>query len=363
MKAHASYVNSCTGLSLNPTDLARLLEKMTLNASVSTSEKDDVVDVNIPPTRPDIMHECDLMEDAAIAYGFNNLPDTFPPTSTVAQPLAISKLTDIVRREWALAGFVEVFPFILVRFLRISSPPLSSLVFFQCSHEENFDWLNRTDDSTQVVRIGNPKTLEFQVVRTSLLPGLLKTIRENRSHALPIKIFDISDIVFKDASRERQARNVRHAAAVWCNKTAGFEVVHGMLDRMMQMLEVPRIEAADEKAATGYYIKEREGTIITMLPYETYLLNDMLHNTDPTFFPGRAATVYYRPPPSSPSFDSPAQASLTTAARTTSDKEIGLLGILHPTVLEKFEITYPCSALELSLEPFKREMHGIWTDA
>ena len=130
MKAHASYVNSCTGLSLNPTDLAQLLEKMTLNASVSTSEKDDVVDVNIPPTRPDIMHECDLMEDAAIAYGFNNLPDTFPPTSTVAQPLAISKLTDIVRREWALAGFVEVFPFILVRFLRIFSPLLVSIVSF-----------------------------------------------------------------------------------------------------------------------------------------------------------------------------------------------------------------------------------------
>ena len=70
------------------------------------------------------------MEDAAIAYGFNNLPDTFPPTSTVAQPLAISKLTDIVRREWALVGFVEVFPFILVRSLHIFSPPLASLVSF-----------------------------------------------------------------------------------------------------------------------------------------------------------------------------------------------------------------------------------------
>lgn len=130
----------------------------------------------------------------------------------------------------------------------------------QCSHEENFEWLNRKDDRTQVVRIGNPKTLEFQVVRTSLLPGLLKTIRENRSHALPIKVFDVSDIVLKDASRERQARNVRHAGAVWCNKTAGFEVVHGMLDRLMQMLEVPRMSKGDSKAVTGYYIKEREGT-------------------------------------------------------------------------------------------------------
>lgn len=97
------------------------------------------------------------------------------------------------------------------------------------------------------------------MVRTSLIPGLLKTIRENRSHSLPIKIFETSDIVLKDASRERQARNERHAAAVWCNKTAGFEVVHGMLDRAMKMLEVPKIGSKDNEAETGYYIKENSG--------------------------------------------------------------------------------------------------------
>lgn len=97
-------------------------------------------------------------------------------------------------------------------------------------------------------------------MRTTLLPGLLKTIRENRSHALPIRIFEASDVVFKDTSLERQARNVRHAAAVWCNKTAGFEVVHGMLDRVMLMLEVPRISSADSSADTGYYLKETSGT-------------------------------------------------------------------------------------------------------
>jgi phenylalanyl-tRNA synthetase beta chain len=134
----------------------------------------------------------------------------------------------------------------------------------QCSHEENFEFLNHKDDGTTAVKIANPKSLEFQVVRTSLIPGLLKTIRENRSHPLPIKIFETSDVVFKDLSRERQARNVRHAAAVWCNKTAGFEVVHGMLDRAMKMLEVPRIGSEDFQAGTGYYIKESSGACSTI---------------------------------------------------------------------------------------------------
>ena len=87
---------------------------MSLHASVCPTKLDEIL-VNVPPTRPDILHECDIMEDAAIAYGFNNLPDTFPPTNTVAQPLAISKLSDVVRLEWALAGWIEVLPLILVR--------------------------------------------------------------------------------------------------------------------------------------------------------------------------------------------------------------------------------------------------------
>ncbi|KAG7096808.1 hypothetical protein E1B28_004216 [Marasmius oreades] len=321
----ASYVNACTGLSLKADEVNKLLSKMSLYANLSPNNVDEVV-VNIPATRPDIFHECDLMEDAAIAYGFNNLPHTFPATTTVGQPSAINKLSDVVRLEWALAGWVEVLPLTL------------------CSHEENFAFLNHEDDGKIVVKIANPKTLEFQVVRTTLIPGLLKTVRENRMHALPIRIFEAGDVVFKDLQRERQSRNERHAGAVWCNKTAGFEIVHGVLDRAMKMLEIPRIHSTDFKAETGYYLKE---------------------TSDPMYFPGRAASIYYRPPPHKRTSSLYRVKHGIQAALHTSDQHdivLGTLGILHPTVLEKFEIQYPCSALEFSLEPFKKEMHRIWTN-
>lgn len=112
--AHKSYINACTGLSLSSKDLCSLLKRMSLKAEISPKDDDELL-VEVPPTRPDILHECDIMEDAAIAYGFNNLPKTFPPTNTVAQPLAISKLSDLVRVEWAMAGWIEVLPLILVQ--------------------------------------------------------------------------------------------------------------------------------------------------------------------------------------------------------------------------------------------------------
>jgi phenylalanyl-tRNA synthetase beta chain len=86
---------------------------MTLSPTLSPNDPDALI-VSIPCTRPDIFHEVDVMEDVAVAYGFNNLPDIFPQTSTVAQPLPISRLTDVIRREWAMAGWVEALPFILV---------------------------------------------------------------------------------------------------------------------------------------------------------------------------------------------------------------------------------------------------------
>ena len=121
-QAHASYINSCTGLSLSRPQVKDLLERMSLRVELSPGDT-DTLDVTIPPTRSDILHECDIMEDAAIAYGFNNLPDVFPATSTVAQPLAVSKLSDIIRHEWAYAGWVEVLPLILVCIPHSLAPP------------------------------------------------------------------------------------------------------------------------------------------------------------------------------------------------------------------------------------------------
>lgn len=42
-----------------------------------------------------------------------------------------------------------------------------------------------------------------QVARTTLLPGLLKTVAANRKMPLPLKLFEISDVVLKDETKGR----------------------------------------------------------------------------------------------------------------------------------------------------------------
>ncbi|OAX83542.1 phenylalanine-tRNA ligase, beta subunit [Emergomyces africanus] len=297
-QASISYINQCCGVSLSAREICNLLKRMSYFAEPSKTSP-DLIDVQVPVTRADVLHQADIMEDVAIAYGFNELPRYFPQKSgTIAQPLPVNKLTDIIRTEAAIAGWSEVMPLIL------------------CSHDENFAWLNRKDDGNTAVKLANPKTIEFQVVRTSLLPGLLKTIGENKHHAIPMKIFEVSDVAFKDVSLERKSRNERHFAAAWYGRNSGFEVVHGLLDRVMAMLK------------TAFIIGE-EGLDNPAMGNATYWIEEL---EDPTYFTGHAASVHVR--------------------ISGKDRVIGSFGILHPTVLEKFELKYPVSTLEINIEAF-----------
>ncbi|XP_030634632.1 phenylalanine--tRNA ligase beta subunit isoform X1 [Chanos chanos] len=275
------YINRRIGINESAESLAKLLTRMCLKSEV-TGEGDEIK-VEIPPTRSDVIHACDIMEDAAMAYGFNNIVRTTPRTYTVANQLPLNKLTELLRTDLAAAGFTE------------------ALTFALCSREDIADKLGKNISETRAVHISNPKTAEFQVARTTLLSGLLKTVASNRKMPLPLKLFEISDIVLKDDTRDVGARNNRRLCAVYYNKSPGFEVIHGLLDRIMQLLEVK------QGRENGYHIRAAE---------------------DSTFFPGRCAEIF------------------------AHGKSIGHLGVLHPDVITRFELTMPCSALDMDIEPF-----------
>lgn len=275
------FINKRVGINESAESIAQLLTRMCLRSEVSG--EGDLIQVEIPPTRADVIHACDIMEDAAIAYGFNNIVRSTPRTYTVANQLPLNKLTELLRQDLAAAGFTE------------------ALTFALCSQEDIADKLRKNITETRAVHISNPKTAEFQVARTSLLPGLLKTLAANRKMPLPLKLFEISDVVLKDETKDVGARNNRRLCAVYYNKSPGFEVIHGLLDRVMQLLDVK------PGRNQGYHIQAAE---------------------DSTFFPGRCAEIF------------------------SCGKSIGHLGVLHPDVISRFELTMPCSAIDIDIEPF-----------
>lgn len=294
--AEIDYINSCLGLELSSDDIIKLLLKMSLVATQNPNDS-NLLDVQVPITRPDVLHQADIMEDAAIAYGYNNLPKTKIAANATkgGTPLPINKVSDIIRTASAQSGWLEVLPLTL------------------CSHDENFKFLNQEDDS-RAVKLANPKTAEYQVVRTSLIPGILKTIRENRKHSLPIKVFESGDVVFKNEQLERRAFNERHWAAIYAGKTSGFEHAQGLLGKIMQTLRSPWLADPKNSSEKGYWIEE--------------------DTENKTYFPGRGAKVFYR------------------HKKGQDAQVIGSIGVLHPSVLNNFDIPYAASSVEINAEVF-----------
>jgi phenylalanyl-tRNA synthetase beta chain len=232
-------INTKIGFNLKSDEMVTLLEKMSLSCKVD--EKDDTkIHVVIPPTRHDILHECDVAEDVGLAYGFNNIVRKLPEAHTVGQSFPLNKLTDQMRDGVVAAGWTEVLNFALY------------------STDDVSTRMRKPDQLKNVVKISNPKTADFQVARNALVPGLLKTLSYNKDMPIPLKIFEIQDIVVKDESTDTNSRNERHLAALYCSKTGGFEIIQGFLDRMMELLDYK----FKNTEGRGYFIEEHDGLFL-----------------------------------------------------------------------------------------------------
>ncbi|KAF0688247.1 Aste57867_20117 [Aphanomyces stellatus] len=277
-------------------DIQRICDlcvKMQLDATYLPAEHS--IKVQVPPTRSDILHAVDVMEDVGIAYGFDNIPVTFPPTLTVGGCQPLNKLGDHLRDEISRAGYIEL------------------LTHGLCSHDENFKLLNRTDDGHSAVVLSNPATIEFEVVRTTMIPGVLKTVQNNKGMSFKdgLKLFEISDVVVLDPASDVGAKNIRRLCGLYTGQTDGFEVIHGLVDRVMQLIGVKCVLEDDHDKANYYVI---------------------VPSANPTFFEGRCADIVWH--------------------REGRDAtKLGTFGVLHPQVLNNYELLYPASVVEMDIEP------------
>jgi len=112
----------------------------------------------------DILHPCDIAEDVAIAFGYNNLEDSISFSTSFGCLQPLNKYSDLLRLELSSTGYRECLNFTL------------------CSIAEIGQMMNKKSHDEKAVLLSNAKTQDFQVVRTTLIPGLLKSIVSNKSN-------------------------------------------------------------------------------------------------------------------------------------------------------------------------------------
>ncbi len=206
MALDLDYVNGKLGLSLTDSDVKKYLEHMGHGYKAKK--------VLVPAYRADILHPIDLVEDIAVAFGFENFTEEIPQVATIAQedPLQrfISRLIDVL----VGAGMQEIRTFHLY------------------SKDELQTKMNVGHDC---VPLRNAPA-DYDHLRNSLLSGLLKTLAQNQHHDYPHLLFEIGTVFIPDTKAEDGVCEKTMLGIAICHDKADFTSIRQVVDMIARSL-------------------------------------------------------------------------------------------------------------------------------
>ncbi len=266
MKLEVEYASRELGFKIESTLAVEMLRRMRFNAEVLD---ENVVDVTIPEYRVDILHPIDLVEDIAIAYGYPRINPIKPTVMMRAREDPLSILEELASSIASSMSFTETLTYTLV--------PESLAEEFIMQREN-------------LVVIENPISLEMNVVRPSIIPSLLLTLRDSQGVELPLKIFEVG----------------------YTAKIVG-EVVESRLSIGLAVMDDS--VSFEDIQAPAYALIESLGLEASSKRMECKSL-----------IRGRAAVI------------------------EASGYRVGVAGEIHPRILEELGIKYPVAVAELYLD-------------
>lgn len=177
-------VNRLLGTALEPDEMERLLGALDIECE---RQPDASLRCATPSYRNDLERPEDLIEEIARVYGYDRIPTTLPKASLAAARVPpLRALADRARDHLAAAGFVEVMSFSAVSpddADRMRLPP--------------------DDPRRRAVRLRNPILEGESVLRGSLVPSLLRVLRQNLARQLDgVRVFEVSRVFLARAPEE-----------------------------------------------------------------------------------------------------------------------------------------------------------------
>ena len=218
------------GVELPATEIANLLEKMRFGAQPVDR---GTVKVQVPCYRADIMHDWDIFEDVAIAYGYDKFAVEISPTFAIGRAHPVYTIAAQVRGILAGLGYLEMMPFTLT----------NERVLYDAMQRER---------SSRVLSLMHPISEEHTVVRTDILPLLLEMLQVNKPRELPQCLFATGDVI-------EDMRTTQRLAAASIHLNADLSEAYACTDAVLHELSITYIVQESKDPA---FIDGRRGDII-----------------------------------------------------------------------------------------------------
>jgi phenylalanyl-tRNA synthetase beta chain len=293
-------VNKVLGTEIPPDEMTSILRSLELGVR----EENGVISVTVPTFRPDLVEEMDLIEEVARIHGYQYIPVTVPGKVEVAGRLAPELEFEARARELlTAAGLFEGLSYSLIDYRRL-------------------DGINLPRDAperAQIVAIRNPKSDEYTHLRPTLFVSLLESLQNNaRRNLEDVQIFEIGRI-FRATGGSLRFNYARHERRV--DEDVRVQDADKLpLERRsagIALMGRPWTSRWDggEGEVDFFWLK---GIVEQFLTDMNVLDLSFVPASHPTLHPGRAAEV------------------------RAGGRIVGLLGEVHPRVMENFDL--PCRA-------------------
>ena len=258
-------VNNMLGLDMPNSVMIQSLRKNRLDAKV----KGKKILCTIPRYRTDIFGPIDLVEEVALGYGIQNMEPSIPQAKFAGQKNKVTTKLEAFRSIMIGLGYSEVMNFGLV------------------GKQTQYDLTNR--NSSEIISVSDSKSQEHQILRDSLLPGLLGVLSRNIHEEYPQKIFEVGSVF----QRDNPIKEDIHLSCISAHNNVNYTEIKSVLQSLLK---------------SGFNI-----TTTTRIAQ------------DPIFVDGRTANILI------------------------NDKKIGIIGEFSSQVLDNFKLRITVAGFEIKL--------------
>ena len=272
-KAVLKNVNKLLGSDFSKEQVVKALEVMGNKVEAKDADGDVEFTVYPAPYRNDFLHEVDIIEDVMIGIGLDNFKPAKPNDFTIGRLMPLTLFSRQAKNIMVGLGYQE-------------------MIFNYLGSKKDYIERMGIDDS-KIIEVSNPMSENYQFVRPSIIPSLLRAESGSANAIFPHKIFEIGKVAYLCDEENTGTRTRQSLGFMTASSNANFN------------------SAASEVSSLLYFLDHE---------YK------VAESDDPRFILGRQAAIII------------------------NGKQAGIFGEIHPQVLENWSITVPCVAGEIDVE-------------
>ncbi len=277
-------IREILGVSISDENTERILRGLEMDVE----RKGSCFSVTAPTFRVDISTETDLVEEVARLHGYERIPETLPQIKTRPEDRQKEETAERYRKILTGCGFTEVIHY------SFTNPASADIL-----------GLKGDDERRRFIRIINPLAEDCSVMRTTLIYGLLDTMKKNLNVGnTDIRMFERGRIFIARAEGELPLENEKLCGLLTGTRFQG--LLHGK-------------ELADFFDLKGCVESLLEGLRFNGVRY-------IASGDQPFLHPGRACRL------------------------EKDGRDLGFIGEIHPAVLERLDVKGKTLVFELDFD-------------